>query len=122
MIALRLLQVIAERTRPVTPELVEAFSSCLKGMERFAQVAGVGKFAGEAGGAPPEGSEDPGQSAGGEGGSDGVIDKGENEGLGASAPVTREVEDDPSKANGHGGANGYGGANGRGGSDGGSLA
>jgi hypothetical protein len=41
MIALRLLQVIAERATPVTPELVEAFAAALKSMERFAELAGL---------------------------------------------------------------------------------
>lgn len=41
MIALRLMQVLAERTSPVTPELVDAFAACLKSMERFAEVAGL---------------------------------------------------------------------------------
>lgn len=45
MIALRLIQVIAERTTPKTPELIDAFASCLKGMERFAQVAALDQMA-----------------------------------------------------------------------------
>ena len=47
MIAIRLIQVIAERTSPKTPELIEAFAGCLRGMERFADVAGLGKLAEE---------------------------------------------------------------------------
>jgi hypothetical protein len=41
MIALRIMQVLAERTSPVTPELIEAFAVCLRGMERFATMAGL---------------------------------------------------------------------------------
>jgi len=41
MIALRIMQVLAERTTPVTPELIDAFASCLRGMERFATMAGL---------------------------------------------------------------------------------
>lgn len=41
MIALRIMQVLAERTSPVTPELIEAFAVCLRSMERFATMAGL---------------------------------------------------------------------------------
>lgn len=45
MIALRIMQVLAERTTPVTLELIEAFASCLRGMERFAMLAGLDQLA-----------------------------------------------------------------------------
>lgn len=45
MIALRIMQVLAERTTPVTPELIDAFASCLRGMERFATIAGLDQMA-----------------------------------------------------------------------------
>jgi len=45
MIALRIMQVLAERTSPVTPELIEAFAVCLRGMERFATIAGLDQMA-----------------------------------------------------------------------------
>jgi hypothetical protein len=49
MISIRLIQVIAERTSPKTPELIAAFAGCLKGMEHFAEVAGLGRLAEEHG-------------------------------------------------------------------------
>lgn len=44
MIALRIMQVLAERTTPVTPELIEAFAACLRGMEKFATIAGLDRI------------------------------------------------------------------------------
>ena len=41
MIALRILQAIAQRS-PHTPDLVAAFEAALKAMEKFAKVAGLG--------------------------------------------------------------------------------
>lgn len=45
MIALRIMQVLAERSSPVTPELIDAFSACLRGMEKFASLAGLAEAA-----------------------------------------------------------------------------
>ena len=42
MIALRILQAIAQRTAH-SPELVVAFEGALKAMEKFAKVAGLGE-------------------------------------------------------------------------------
>lgn len=58
MIALRLMQVLAERTSPVTPELVDAFAACLKSMERFAEAAGLEREA-----SAPSAEEDGASSA-----------------------------------------------------------
>lgn len=64
MIAMRLIQVIAERTSPKTPELVEAFAECLQGMERFAEVSGL---SGRAGAAEEGGGKSNGRGGNGSG-------------------------------------------------------
>jgi hypothetical protein len=58
MIALRIMQVLAERTQPVTPELIDAFAACLKGMEKFATIAGLDQIAD----APAQGDAAPGET------------------------------------------------------------
>jgi hypothetical protein len=65
MIALRIMQVLAERTTPVTPELIEAFASCLRGMEQFATMAGLDKAVdAPQGDAAPAGEEPAGEAGG----------------------------------------------------------
>jgi hypothetical protein len=94
MIALRIMQVLAERTTPVTPELIDAFASCLRGMERFATIAGLDQMAdapaqgdaasaeaSEASGAAPRGSTE-GASSGAAGINDPLKDLAEALGKG----------------------------------------
>jgi hypothetical protein len=79
MIALRIMQVIAERTSPVTPELVEAFAAALKSMERFAEMAGLDRE----GGAPTEGRDEAAAAHASDGAGPAVVVTGEHEGNGA---------------------------------------
>jgi hypothetical protein len=72
MIALRLIQVIAERTSPKTPELIDAFAACLHGMERFAEVAGLDRMASADSAADGAASDGAGADSASAGGADGA--------------------------------------------------
>ena len=72
MIALRLIQVIAERTSPKTPELIDAFAACLHGMERFAEVAGLDQMASADSAADGAASDGAGAASASAGGADGA--------------------------------------------------
>jgi hypothetical protein len=85
MIALRIMQVIAERTSPVTPELVDAFAAALKSMERFAEMAGLDRE----GSASAESGEGAAAAHASDGGGPAVVVTGEREANGADGAGKR---------------------------------
>lgn len=82
MIALRLIQVIAERTSPKTPELIDAFAACLHGMERFAEVAGLDRMA--TADSAAEGAADGAEDGAADGAADGASSGGAGAHIGAN--------------------------------------